>query len=132
MKAKTRINPKTKKTEYKVRYLWKDGEGKRKDSETAWFPTETQAFKNAQILKIQKEYSAKEGKDVNIRSKQAKALYETFGKGIEDNEKLDALRQVATYFGDSVTKERLLSNPKFLIGDFNDKLFKKTVTMDRL
>lgn len=74
----------------------------------------------------------KEGKDINIRSKQAKALYETFGKGIEDNEKLDALRQVATYLGDSVTKERLLSNPKFLIGDFNDKLFKKTVSMDRL
>lgn len=64
MKAKTRINPKTKQTEYKIKYLWKDSEGKRKDSETGWFPTEAAAFKNAQILKIQKEANAKDGRDV--------------------------------------------------------------------
>ena len=44
MKVRTRINPKTGKTDYKVRYSWKDGEGKRKDSETAWFLTEKQLW----------------------------------------------------------------------------------------
>ncbi len=64
MKAKTRINPKTFKTEYKIRYLWKDSEGKRKDSETGWFPTEAAALKNATILKLQKEANAKDGREV--------------------------------------------------------------------
>ena len=64
MKAKTRINPKTLKTEYKIRYLWKDSEGKRKDSETGWFPTEAAALKNTTILKLQKEANAKDGREV--------------------------------------------------------------------
>ena len=47
MKLKIRQNPKTGATEYKCRYSWKDENGKRKDSETGWFPTEKQAFDNA-------------------------------------------------------------------------------------
>ena len=67
MKIKPRVNAKTGKTEYKCRYSWKDANGKLKDSETGWFPTEKQAFDNAMMLKTLKETDAREGKDSKSR-----------------------------------------------------------------
>ena len=64
MKISTRTNHKTGKTQYKCRYSWKDFDGKRRDSNTGWFPTEKQAFDNAAKLREQKERLAKEGNDV--------------------------------------------------------------------
>ena len=110
MKAKTRINPKTKQTEYKLRYLWKDSEGKRKDSETGWFPTEAAAFKNAQILKIQKEANAKDGRDVKnnkllitvykdwLETMKAKANRETTENTTTDVSRYQKARTVLKYY----------------------------------
>lgn len=78
MKAEIRVNPKTKKTEYRARYLWKDANGKRKDSQTGWFPTELQAFKNAQQLKEHKERLAKDGNEL----KRNKSLLGVFDEWI--------------------------------------------------
>ena len=67
MKIYPRVNAKTGKTEYKCRYSWRDSNGKLKDSNTGWFPTEKQAFDNAMMLKTLKESEAKEGKDSKSR-----------------------------------------------------------------
>ena len=72
------------------------------------------------------------GKNMNARSKLAKGLKETYGDGIEDGDILEALKQVADYADDPVAKERLLLNPKFTTGSFNDKLFKMAVNMKKL
>ena len=110
MKAKTRINPKTRKTEYKIRYLWKDSEGKRKDSETGWFPTEKQAFENAQILKLQKEANAKDGRNVKnnkllstiynewLETMKAKANRETTDNTTTDVSRYQKARTVGKYY----------------------------------
>ena len=71
-------------------------------------------------------------KSNNERSKLAKGLLETYGEGLEDKEKLEALKQVARYLEDTAQKERLLANHKFVTGDFNDKLFKKAVISGKL
>jgi len=67
MKITPRVNSKTGKTEYKCRYSWKDANGKLKDSNTGWFPTEKQAFDNAVMLRTLKETEAREGKDNKSR-----------------------------------------------------------------
>lgn len=67
MKTEPRTNRKTGKTEYKCRYSWKDSNGKLKDSDTGWFPTEKQAFENAMMLRTLKETEAREGKDSKSR-----------------------------------------------------------------
>lgn len=54
MAVKTRINKKSGKTEYKVRYYFMR-EGKKRDSETAWFESEEKALKEAERLKEIKE-----------------------------------------------------------------------------
>ena len=50
MAYKTRINPKTGNVEYKVRYYFMR-EGKKRDSETAWFTNLEKAEKEAKKLK---------------------------------------------------------------------------------
>ena len=67
MKIKARTHPKTGETQYRCRYSWKDSNGKLKDSETAWFQTEKQAFENAMMLRTLKESEAREGKDSKSR-----------------------------------------------------------------
>ena len=67
MKIYPRVNAKTGKTEYKCRYSWRDSNGKLKDSNTGYFPTEKQAFDNAMMLKTLKESEAREGKDSKSR-----------------------------------------------------------------
>lgn len=80
-----------------------------------------------------KQYMAHfSGKNANSRSKLAKGLMETFGAGMEDADALEALKQVAKYDEDPVEKERLLANPKFVTGSFNDKLFKMAVNSNKL
>lgn len=54
MAVKERINPKTGKKEYKVRYYFMK-EGKKRDSETGWFNTQGQAEREAKKLKELKE-----------------------------------------------------------------------------
>lgn len=71
------MNPKTGETQYKCRYSWKDSNGKLKDSETGWFPTEKQAFDNAMMLRTLKESEAREGKDSKSRMLLS-SVYDTF------------------------------------------------------
>ncbi len=76
MASKERINPKTGKKEYKVRYYFMR-EGKKRDSETAWFDTLEKAEKEA---KKQKEIKEKEDRN-NITQRRDKKLitaYEEF------------------------------------------------------
>lgn len=78
MATKERINPKTGKKEYKVRYYFMR-EGKKRDSETAWFSTLAAAEKEAKALK-----EAKEAEDRNkITEKRNKKLYDVLGEYID-------------------------------------------------
>ena len=72
------------------------------------------------------------GKNNNARSSLAKGLLKTYGEGIEEIETLESLKQVANYAEDPIAKERLLMNPKFLTGSFNDKLLKKAINSNKL
>lgn len=87
MAVKTRINPKTGKTEYKVRYYFMR-EGKKRDSETSWF---TSLEKAEQEAKTQKERKEKEDR-YNVTQRRDKKLvtaYEEFIaylKGLSDKE----------------------------------------------
>lgn len=54
MSVKTRVNKQTGKIEYKVKYIWKDEDGKRKDSETGWFSTFAEAHSQAEKMKREK------------------------------------------------------------------------------
>ncbi|MCR5727614.1 MAG: glycosyltransferase [Lachnospiraceae bacterium] len=80
-----------------------------------------------------KQYKALlSGKNNNVRSSMAKGLLDTYGEGMEDVGKLEALKQVSNYAEDPVAKERLLANPKFATGSFNDKLLKTAVNSKKL
>ena len=57
MAVLTRINSEGKR-EYKVRYFWKDGNGKTKDSKTGWFDSADKAQAEADRLKAEKQQSA--------------------------------------------------------------------------
>ena len=59
MAIKTRINPKTGKVQYRARYYWNNGI-KRMESETAWFDSEQEAYRQQVLLKKAKELKAKE------------------------------------------------------------------------
>ena len=72
------------------------------------------------------------GKNANSKSSLAKGLLKVYGEGIEDGEILGSLKQIAEYADDPALKERLLINPKFATGDFNDKLLKKAINSKRL
>ena len=50
----TRVNPKTHNIEYRVRYLWKDANGKRRDSKTGWFLTVEEAVDKVEELKLRR------------------------------------------------------------------------------
>ena len=68
MAFKERINPKTKKKEYKYRYyFYKDG--KKRDSDTGWFSSKREAQLEGERLKAKKEQDEKNGaKPLNTRS----------------------------------------------------------------
>ena len=76
MAYKERINPKTGKKEYKVRYYFMK-EGKKRDSETAWFTSLEKAEKEA---KKQKEEKEKADRDIFLqrRDKKLVTAYEEF------------------------------------------------------
>ena len=76
MAHKTRINPKTGKTEYKVRYYFMR-EGKKRDSETAWFTSLERAEKEAKTLKEEKE-KADRHNVTHRRDKKLVTAYEDF------------------------------------------------------
>lgn len=76
MAVRTRINPKTGLTEYKVRYYFMR-DGKKRDSDTAWFTSLERAEKEA---KIQKEIKEKEDRH-RVKQRRDKKLitaYEEF------------------------------------------------------
>lgn len=60
MAKNIRANKKTGKLEYRARYTWVDANGKRRDSQTGWFPTEREAKLNADKLKKMKIKLAEE------------------------------------------------------------------------
>lgn len=76
MAYKTRINPKTGNVEYKVRYYFMR-EGKKRDSETAWFTNLEKAEKEAKKLKEEKE-KADRHKITQRRDKKLLTAYEEF------------------------------------------------------
>lgn len=76
MAYKTRINPKTGKTEYKVRYYFM-ADGKKRDSETGWFLSLEKAEKEAKIQKETKE-KADRHKVTQRRDKKLITAYEEF------------------------------------------------------
>lgn len=76
MAYKTRVNPKTGKTEYKVRYYFMR-DGKKRDSETAWFTSLEKAEKEAKIQKETKE-KADRHKVTQRRDKKVITAYEDF------------------------------------------------------
>lgn len=82
MAHKERINPKTGKKEYKVRYYFMR-EGKKRDSETAWFNSLEKAEKEAKKLKEQKE---KEDRDIFLqrRDKKIVTAYDEFVKHLKE------------------------------------------------
>ena len=78
MAYRERINPRTGKKEYKVRYYFMK-QGKKRDSETAWFSSLDKAEKEA---KKQKEQKEKEDRDIFLqrRDKKIVTAYEEFKK----------------------------------------------------
>lgn len=78
MAIKTRINPKTGKKEYKVRYYF-FAEGKKKDSETGWFTSQSKAEKEAQLLAARKEAEYLN----NINARRDRKLYSVMDDYIE-------------------------------------------------
>ena len=76
MAYKTRINPKTGKTEYKVRYYFM-ADGKKRDSETGWFLSLEKAEKEAKTQKETKE-KADRHKVTQRRDKKLITAYEEF------------------------------------------------------
>lgn len=83
MAHKERINPKTGKKEYKARYYFMR-EGKKRDSETAWFDTLEKAEREA---KKQKELKEKEDRN-NITQKRDKKLVTAYEEFIEHLKRL--------------------------------------------
>jgi len=83
MAYKERINPKTGKKEYKVRYYFMR-EGKKRDSETAWFDTLDKAEKEA---KKQKEIKEKEDRN-NITQRRDKKIVTAYEEFIDYLKKL--------------------------------------------
>lgn len=76
MAYKTRVNPRTGKTEYKVRYYFM-ADGKKRDSETGWFTNLEKAEKEAKTLKEAKE-KADRHKVTQRRDKKLITAYEDF------------------------------------------------------
>jgi len=71
-------------------------------------------------------------KELNTRSKTAKALMEVYRDELEGSVKIEALKQVGNYTEDTVARERLLLNTKFVTGSYNDKWFKSAVKANKL
>lgn len=76
MAIKERINPKTKKKEYKVRYYFM-ADGKKRDSETGWFSTKEKAEREAKLLKERKEKEDR-NKVLERRDKKLITVYEEY------------------------------------------------------
>lgn len=78
MAYKTRVNPKTGVTEYKVRYYFMR-DGKKRDSETAWFSSLERAEKEA---RLQKDIKEKEDRH-NVKQRRDKKLITAYEEFIE-------------------------------------------------
>lgn len=76
MAIKERINPKTGKKQYKVRYYF-IADGKKKDSETGWFSTKEKAEREAKLLKERKEKEDR-NKVLSRRDKQLVTVFEEY------------------------------------------------------
>ena len=81
MAVRTRVNPKTGNTEYKARYYFM-ADGKKRDSETAWFLSKERAEKEAKIQKETKE-KADRNKVAQRRDKKLITAYEEFIEYLE-------------------------------------------------
>lgn len=76
MAHRERINPKTGEKEYKVRYYFMK-EGKKRDSETAWFSTLAKAQKEAERMKKEKERADRNNR-LQRRDKLLVTVFEEF------------------------------------------------------
>ena len=76
MNIKTRVNPKTGKTEYKARYYFMR-DGKKRDSQTSWFESAEKAEQEAKKLKEEKE-KADRHNVTQRRDKKLITAYEEF------------------------------------------------------
>ena len=72
------------------------------------------------------------GKEAKVKSRTAQSLMNVFEPEIKNQDQLHAIKQVANYIEDSVERERLVNNPKFVTGSFNDKWFKSAVKSNKL
>lgn len=80
---KERVNPKTGKTEYKFRYyFYKDG--KKRDSDTGWFPSKREAQREGERLKEEKEANERD----SILQRRDKLLKTAFDEFIDYYESL--------------------------------------------
>ena len=84
------------------------------------------------IGRIKRQLDLMTGKNVKAKSRTAKALLAAFGENITEHDKKASLKQVAEYAENPVEKERLIQNPKFVTGSFDDKWFRTAVRTDRL
>lgn len=110
MADKIRVNKKTGKTQYRVRYLWKDADGKRKDSMTGWFDSLKDAQNSAEILKYRKEELARQEKNLRavtqiktaftryVEDLGKKASAETMDNTTSDVSRFQRARTVLRYY----------------------------------
>lgn len=102
---KERINPKTGKKEYKARYYFMK-EGKKRDSETAWFPTAEKAEKEAKRLKEMKE---KADRDISLQRRDKK-LISAYKEFIDHLEVLADREETNTHRKDFNVASAVLNN----------------------
>lgn len=104
MAVKERINPKTGKKEYKVRYYFMK-EGKKRDSETGWFNTQAQAEREAKKLK-----ELKEKEDLHkIAERRDKRLVTLYSEFLEELNK-DAIATSSNYLKGTYRVGRAVAN----------------------
>ena len=78
MSKRKRVNKDTGKLEYKARYFWIDENGKKKDSDTGWFPSKAEAYIEAERLRKEKSSGAIQKKTEQLNN----SIEETFGEWI--------------------------------------------------
>lgn len=96
MAYKTRVNKKTGKTEYKVRYYFY-AKGIKRDSETGWFPSLEKAEKEAEELKKKKELEDELRIQSNINKKLDTVFYEYVQHLKEEKEKKGNTTSISYY-----------------------------------
>jgi len=78
MSKRKRVNKDTGKLEYKARYFWIDENGKKKDSDTGWFPSKAEAYIEAERLRKEKSSGAIQKKTEQLNN----SIEEAFGEWI--------------------------------------------------